>query len=306
MKYFIITVDTEGDNLWDYHDGDEIKTENTLAIPRFQELCEQYGFKPVYLTNYEMICDDRFVDYIKPKADSGLCEVGIHVHAWNNPPYYELKREYSGNPYLIEYPSDIMRQKFAVTYNLIKERIGIAPVSHRAGRWVMNDEYFKLLKEFGVVADCSYTPFVSWKNTPGKSVASGCDYSNVNSNAHLFDDVLEVPMSIRELHFLGGTSIKSKIKSLLKGGIVWLRPAISSLGEMKLLSKKITQEKSSDYLEFMIHSSELMAGGSPYFKNEDSIERLYYNMRQLFSYVTTLGYQGATLNEYYTLKHHAE
>lgn len=306
MKYFIITVDTEGDNLWDYHDGDEIKTENTLAIPRFQELCEQYRFKPVYLTNYEMICDDRFVDYIKPKAEAGLCEVGIHVHAWNNPPYYELKREYSGNPYLIEYPSDIMRQKFAVTYNLIKERIGIAPVSHRAGRWVMNDEYFKLLKEFGVVADCSYTPFVSWKNTPGKSVAGGCDYSNVNSNAHLFDDVLEIPMSIRKLHFLGVRSLKSKIKSLLKGGIVWLRPAISSLGEMKLLSKKITQEKSSDYLEFMIHSSELMVGGSPYFKDEAAIERLFSDMVQLFDFVKTLGYQGVTLEEYYSAKSHAE
>lgn len=305
MKYFIITVDTEGDNLWDYHDGDEIKTENTLAIPRFQELCEQYRFKPVYLTNYEMICDDRFVDYIKPKAGSGLCEVGIHVHAWNNPPYYELKREYSGNPYLIEYPSDIMRQKFAVTYNLIKERIGIAPLSHRAGRWVMNDDYFKLLKEFGIVVDCSYTPFVSWKNSTGRTVDGGCDYSCVNPNTHLIQNVLEVPMSIRKLHFIGEGGIKSKIKTLLKSGTVWLRPAISTLKEMKLLSQKITQEKCSDHLEFMIHSSELMVGGSPYFKDEDATERLFSNMKQLFDYIEKLGYQGATLEEYFTEKRHA-
>ena len=129
MKYFIITVDTEGDNLWAYHDGDEVKTENTQAIPRFQELCENFGFKPVYLTNYEMICDDRFVEYIKPKAGAGLCEVGIHVHAWNNPPYFELKSEYNGNPYLIVYPYEMMRDKFAMTYNLIKERIGIMDFS---------------------------------------------------------------------------------------------------------------------------------------------------------------------------------
>lgn len=305
MKYFIITVDTEGDNLWDYHDGDEIKTENTLAIPRFQELCEQYRFKPVYLTNYEMICDDRFVDYIKPKAESGLCEVGIHVHAWNNPPYYELKREYSGNPYLIEYPSDIMRQKFAVTYNLIKERIGIAPVSHRAGRWVMNDDYFKLLKEFGIVVDCSYTPFVSWKNSTGRTVDGGCDYSCVNPNTHLIQNVLEVPMSIRKLHYIGEGGIKSKIKLVLKGGMVWLRPAISTFKEMKLLCQKITREKNSDYLEFMIHSSELMVGGSPYFKDESVIDRLFSDMVQLFGFVKTLGYHGATLEEYYSVKSHA-
>ena len=306
MKYFIITVDTEGDNLWAYHDGDEVKTENTQAIPRFQELCENFGFKPVYLTNYEMICDDRFVEYIKPKAGAGLCEVGIHVHAWNNPPYFELKSEYNGNPYLIVYPYEMMRDKFAMTYNLIKERIGQVPVSHRAGRWVMDDNYFKLLKEFGILVDCSFTPFVSWKNSPGKTVNGGCDYSFVKPSAHVINDVLEVPMSIRKLHYIGKGSIKSKIKTMLKGGVVWLRPAISTLNEMKLLGNRISHEKNSNYLEFMIHSSELMVGGSPYFKNEDALERLYYNMRQLFGYVRTLGYQGATLNEYYTVKDHAE
>jgi hypothetical protein len=303
--FFIITVDTEGDNLWTYQEGDKVKTENTFSIPRFQELCEQYGFKPVYLTNYEMICDDRFVEYIKPKAEKGLCEVGIHVHAWNNPPYYELDGKYNGNPYLIEYPYEVMREKFATTYNLIKERIGRAPVSHRAGRWTMNEDYFKLLKEFGVVIDCSYTPFVSWKNSSGRTVDGGCDYSCINPNTHWIQDVLEVPMSIRKLHFIGEGGIKSKIKTVLKSGTVWLRPAISTLKEMKLLSQKITQEKCSDHLEFMIHSSELMVGGSPYFKDEDATERLFSNMKQLFDYIEKLGYQGATLEEYFTEKRHA-
>ncbi|MDR8263551.1 deacetylase, partial [Acinetobacter baumannii] len=48
---FLITIDTEGDNLWQKHDS--ITTENARYLPRFQQLCEKYGFKPVYLTNYE-------------------------------------------------------------------------------------------------------------------------------------------------------------------------------------------------------------------------------------------------------------
>lgn len=98
-KYFIITVDTEGDNLWKYKKGDLVQTENSLFCPRFQELCNKYGFKPVWLVNYEMASDDRFVDYIKPKEEVGLCEVGIHVHAWNNPPIYELSGKYPGNSF---------------------------------------------------------------------------------------------------------------------------------------------------------------------------------------------------------------
>lgn len=43
MKTFLITVDTEGDNLWQWKPGEKITTENSLFIPRFQELCEKYG-----------------------------------------------------------------------------------------------------------------------------------------------------------------------------------------------------------------------------------------------------------------------
>ena len=47
---FIITIDTEGDNLWQNHRV--IKTENARYLARFQTLCERFGFKPVWLTNY--------------------------------------------------------------------------------------------------------------------------------------------------------------------------------------------------------------------------------------------------------------
>ncbi len=298
-RFFIITVDTEGDNLWDYREGDMIRTENALAIPRFQDLCEQYGFKPVYLTNYEMIRDDRFVEYIKTKAEAGLCEVGIHIHAWNNPPFFELKQEYKGNPYLIEYPYSVMKEKFAMTYNLIKKRIGIAPVSHRAGRWVMNDDYFNLLKEFDIRIDCSYTPMVSWVNSPGQSLACGCDYSCAPKEPHVLKGVLEVPMTIRKLRYCSGESLKHRVRTLISGKTVWLRPALSSLQDMKKLCHVVSKEKETDYIEFMIHSSELLAGGSPYFKTETAIHSLFSDMNQLFTEVSLLGYRGIKLADYY-------
>ena len=55
MRNFIITVDTEGDNLWRWKKGEPITTNNVHFIPRFQELCEEFGFKPVYLTKYKNI-----------------------------------------------------------------------------------------------------------------------------------------------------------------------------------------------------------------------------------------------------------
>jgi hypothetical protein len=51
-------------------------------------------------------------------------------------------------------------------------------------------------------------------------------------------------------------------------------------------------------LEFMIHSSELMPGGSPYFRNRPDIERLYSDLDLLLSHASTMGISGATLAEY--------
>ena len=85
-KYFIITVDTEGDNLWSFTPGKAINTENAKYINRFQRLCDSFSFKPVYLTNYEMACSDIFVKESTEWLTTNRCEIGLHLHAWNNPP----------------------------------------------------------------------------------------------------------------------------------------------------------------------------------------------------------------------------
>lgn len=301
MKYFIITVDTEGDNLWKHAKDNDIQTQNAFFIPRFQELCEKYKLKPVYLTNYEMINNADYVEYVKPKVIAGKCEVGIHVHGWNNPPIYDLKCNCGGNAFLVEYPDNVMEEKFKHTYNLICRKIGKAPFSHRAGRWVMDDRYFKLLEKYGVNIDCSYTPSVSWMSTKGESRSYGCDYTQVPAYSHYIGRVLEVPMSIlKTRQIIRLTSIKSIIKQIIRGKSIWLRPASSSLREMKWLIK--TNPNKDNYVEFMIHSSELMPNGSPYFKTKKDVEELFITMDALFAYATNKGYKGCTLEEFYNIK----
>ena len=68
---------------------------------------------------------------------------------------------------------------------------------------------------------------------------------------------------------------------------------------MKKCAKVVSKEVETDYLEFMVHSSEMMPGGSPYFRTEKAIEKMYQDMEQFFAYVKELGYEGCTLKEYY-------
>lgn len=300
MKYFIITVDTEGDNLWDYSSGKTITTNNSAYIPRFQELCDDFRFPPVYLTNYEMLMDDNYVNYVKEWSSINKCEVGIHLHAWNNPPLFELPDIYHGNPYLIEYPKNVMREKFDVLYNLFIQKLDTKPKSHRAGRWAMDSQYFSLLSSYGILIDCSITPGIDWTTSKGRTI-NGPNYSNYPTWPYFDSGVYEVPVPIMRIHHSKYGSLRHRIRTLVLGDRVWLRPATQTTEMMKKFLVSHYKTK-SDYVEFMIHSSELMPGGSPYFKDNNSIEKLYSKMNEVFSYAQQLGYVGITLYDYYKIK----
>lgn len=304
MKSFIITIDTEGDDLWHWKPGDEITTRNVQYLDRFQNLCAEFGFKPVWLSNWEMINDPLFVEFVNRGLEKGQCELGMHLHAWNNPPYYELEHfEHSGAPYLIEYPEEVMEQKIAAITEKLKEQFGFVPLSHRAGRWAMNDTYFKLLHKYGYRIDCSYTPGISWTDSVGQTPGFvGCDYRKVATGLQQIHGIIEVPVTTRFTHRMfvdRQKSFKSNVKSILfgaQGRSIWLRPNRENRRELSWMVKQSLRGE-EDYLMFMLHSSELMPGGSPTFRNEEEIERLYQLLRNLFSSLQG-HYAGCTLSEY--------
>jgi hypothetical protein len=311
LKHFIITIDTEGDNLWEYNQGEPIKTENARYIPRFQALCDKFNFMPVYLVNYEMAQDNYFCNFAKDALGKNKCEIGIHLHAWNNPPHYELPKggENGGLPYLIEYPRQSMLGKFTVLHKLLIEKFNTEIVSHRSGRWAMNQDYFDILIDNGIKIDCSVTPHASWESSPGFSKNSkGSNYLHSPENPYLVrhssnsNNILEVPVTIRKLrHFSLGsvrhprTFIKNMM-AIVTGKAVWLRPRGNNLQDMLALVQHI-KNSNDEYLMFMLHSSELMPNGSPAFKTEDSIERLYADLQILFERISS-NFTGITFKEY--------
>lgn len=311
MKKFLISIDTEGDNLWAWHIGDDITTENAKFLPRFQSLCEDFGFVPTYLTNHEMASDDYFVNYFSSKQNDGLCEIGMHLHAWNNPPYFDLPVRTDctpGAPYLIEYPLDIMEQKICEITDLISRRFENEPISHRAGRWATDSNYFSLLDKYGYLCDCSVTPFVDWSKAAGQSPESkGSDYSSADNKPHIIagTNLIEVPLTVIEnhrLHLGKDAGIRKTVKKHIEAkkgyGPLMLRPRSNS-GNLEDLLWLVEKEKQSnnDYIMFMIHSSELMPGGSPTFRTEEDIENLYKNLKILFNEISK-SFEGISIGEY--------
>jgi hypothetical protein len=308
---FLITIDTEGDNLWQNHD--KITTRNATFLPRFQSLCEKYNFKPTWLTNYEMAIDPVYVEFAKDLISRDAGEVGMHLHAWNSPPLYDLTGDdWRHKPYLIEYPEKSIRLKIDYMTRLLEDTFQKKMVSHRAGRWAFNAYYASLLDEFGYHVDCSVTPKVDWRRSIGNPQGQGgTNYFDFPQHAYFLDlndiakpgdsSLLEVPMST-QLRYSGiVNSFKRGIKQFrgkeYQPSVNWLRPSGGNVDRMKSVVNEALS-RGSDYVEFMLHSSEFMPAGSPTFKNEEQIEILYSDLEQLFGWLEART-TGMTLAEYY-------
>ena len=107
---------------------------------------------------------------------------------------------------------------------------------------------------------------------------------------------LEPPIVARAARTLPPGSLPRRVMGRLYPSKVWLRPKGGNLGEMLRLVRRAAAE-GRPYVEFMLHSSEFMPGGSPTFTTAEDIEELYRDMEKLFSAAARY-FSGATLTEY--------
>jgi len=312
---FLITIDTEGDNIWSK--PRKIMTRNAKFLPRFQELCEAYGFKPTYLVNYEMANCALFKEFGTDVLERQEGEMGMHLHAWNTPPFVSLTEDdFVWQPYLTEYPKNVMREKIARMTGILEDTFAVKMISHRAGRWGFNEIYANILVEQGYKVDCSVIPLISFERYPGNPKGNGGpDYSRFPNRAYFIDTmdisrpgdspILEVPMTTIQsggdlVHSLAAPTMNIPLVRKIINRIfpvMKLRPSGRNRKELVYIVKRSLGDN-RNYLEFMLHSSELMPGGSPLFPKEKDVELLYDDIEVLFDLVQRT-FVGATLNEYY-------
>ena len=312
---FLITIDTEGDNLWSR--PQVIETRNAEYVGRFQTLCEEFNFKPTWLTNYEMATSEKFIQFGRDVLKRRAGEIGMHLHAWNSPPTtVNLGNDFHYQPFLIEYPQETIDEKVGFMTELLRDRFETEIVSHRAGRWAFDSTYAKILAKYGYLVDCSVTPHVSWADTTGSpSGSNGTDYTNFPNEPYLLDldhvdrpggsQILELPATVERssLHQLAPWAYEvsglRRFAWKYQPKHIWLYPDGSNLAHMTRLVRE-SAERGKKYVEFVLHSSELMPGGSPNFPDETCIERLYADLRILFTEIAKY-YDGMTLSEYRTV-----
>lgn len=276
----IITVDTEADNQWEARGL--VTIENVFALPRFQTLCEKYNIVPTYFATYEVAADAKAAAMLKEWQERGRAEVGAHLHPWTTPPFAESEK---GKSFPGELSDESLRTKFAALTELITTAIG-KPTSYRAGRWGFDERQAKLLAEFGYIVDSSITPGISWRGTQGlEGGVGGPDFTSEAVAPHrLPSGVLEVPMTI--------------VPAGLFRRLRWLRIFENTTFSRLRTVLNAAKRRGLPAVVFMIHSSELVAGGSPYVRDARALEAVYARLEELFSFCAQEGVGGVSLTAF--------
>jgi len=104
--------------------------------------------------------------------------------------------------------------------------------------------------------------------------------------------------AVRRIHrsFRDGR-IGKTIRRTFGPPVSWLRPTGKNLDTMLSVVDWAVDRK-APVVEFMLHSSEFMPGGSPTFDSNEKIEVLYAHLKRLFAHLSARGVQGRTLSEF--------
>ena len=312
---FLVTIDTEGDNLWGR--PRTVTTRNARHLRRFQHLCEAFGLRPTWLTNYEMARCPEFLAFGREVVRRGSGEIGMHLHAWNSPPLRALTPDdMSAQPFLTEYPGEVVEAKVAYMAQLLREQFECEIVSHRGGRWALDATCAQALVRQGIRVDCSVTPGVRWVRRPAaferRPDAAVVDYRGFPTQPYEMDlshpqragssPLLEVPMTVvpsrlyRHLPQAYAVPLIRRWSWAWQPQHHWLYPDGRNLQAMLGIVKQALAQR-WPHLEMVLHSSELMPGGSPTFADEQAIEGLYGDLQVLFRSIAP-HFRGMTLGEF--------
>lgn len=325
VVYLIVTVDTEEEGLWGGSypvDGGTVR--NVLeGVPRFQELCDRYGIRPVYLIDTPVATDREAASLLRSLQDEGRCEVGAHLHPWCTEPHIDYR--FPRDSYMMNLPVEVQRAKLRTLTQQIEESVGHRPVSFRAGRYGLDRHGAAILHELGYAIDSSVVPYTRHTAEGGPDFSSAplapfhVDTDSADPTGALVptdgdDGLLEVPVAagytrtpFEWRHRLRDRLERSFLRKLKAVGV------IDRLGIARRVKFSPEQASCSDmralvdcYLKLglpcmvmMMHSSSLAAGYSPYASDRAALERFYARLEDAFAYALERGLQPVTFREFH-------
>jgi hypothetical protein len=304
----LVSVDTEADNQW--LTPPPTSVENLKEIPKFQMICDEFGFIPTYLISYEVSISKYFEGVLLPFQKDNRAEIGSHLHPWTCPPF---SNNSAPKPNMKVYPSSLSREEFTLKLKILTKSIsksmGSNPKTYRAGRWGIDSRHLDILHSHGYIADTSVTPLIAWEHELLNYTSAPLFpyFPSKNDICKPGDTaILEVPLTVMFtkrprftwLFLERPFNPLSKLGRRLGYGPQPFRP-LPHIGLDTLLQiVKQAIQLDLPMIHFMLHSSELLPGGSPYNKSVSDVESLLLKIQKIFRFAANMGLEGQSISQF--------
>lgn len=300
---FILTVDTEEEFDWGAPFARSgYGTEHLKAIPRFQNMCDEFGIRPSYLIDYPITEDAYGADLLGGYANDGRAEIGVQLHPWVNPPFEEAVT--TQHSYACNLPESLERAKLTHLYDAIVSRTGVRPDSYRAGRYGAGPSTPAILADLGIAIDTS--------------VRARFDYSEQGGPNYTHHPVLPYWIARKTLLELPLTTVfggamrsagnvvfgewfgSQAARSVLARSNMLERIALTPEGiplNKALAGIDLALEEKVPVINLSFHSPSLAAGHTPYVRDEDQLKQLYLWFTEVFNHLQKSGVRPTTMAE---------
>lgn len=296
-----------------------MRTDNVRHWQPFQDICRKHGIPPTYLITYEVAADTLAQGLLRSWIRAGEAEVGAHLHPWTTPPFRDdhgFRYNDSWHAYASELPEELIRKKLSNLTSQIETNLNVRPRAYRAGRFGFDLRAARILAELGYLVDSSVTPLLSWRSYPGLPTGpGGPDFSSHPARPFRIEGaggLLEIPVTVvptypvlryfPALLTLYRTRPLRAVRRLLFSRWASPQPVMLQPADLDYPCKELCrayeyQSQEADVAVMMVHSSELMPGGSPQTPTRASVSQVLDRLDAFLGFVRARGAQGVTLSQ---------
>lgn len=285
----VISIDVEEEGLFTgRYPSTAAGVRNVQELRRLDFVHGEFGLPLTLLATHAVAADAAAAAVLADRAARHGAEIGAHLHPWNTPP---LEPAAGGLP-----------SKLDELLATIRRTTGAAVRSFRMGRFEFESALLELLPPRGLVADSSIVPLRFTGREPILHFLAGSDPFPIGP------DLTEVPITMVPLTPALprlAASIASRLPGPARRGLLTgfryvaaagIHPAWFSLATMRHAARR-HRDRGGNVLHLFLHSSDLMAGGSPAAPTIAATDRLVWKIRTFLAWLRTeMTVEGTTMS----------
>jgi hypothetical protein len=282
----LVIVDTEEEFDWTRpFDRASTGTGAIAAQPLIHErVYDRLGIVPTYVIDYPVASTEAAYTVMRDLMRAGRAEIGTHLHPWVSPPYTEAVSTF--NSYAGNLPRELEYEKLRVLTETIRDNLGRAPVTFKAGRYGVGPHTADSIAALGYRVDASVVPYTAF------TADGGPDFRAFREDPYWFQaggrTLLELPATTGYCGLLRGAGPHIHALSTLKlgramrlGGIaararlserIRLTPEGGDARDMQRLTTAL-HRAGCQVFSMTYHSPSLAPGHTPYVRTADDLER---------------------------------